>query len=192
MAGHAHGHHHHDHGAADSRALTTALSLILTFMVAEVVAGILAHSLALLSDAGHMLTDAAALALSLVAARIAARPAGGAMTYGHGRAEILSAQANGLTLLVLALLIVYGAVVRLVHPAPVDGGTCSSLALVGIAVNLAGGVGAAAAGRAAEPQPRGLLPPHPHRPLRLHRHRDRRRGDPAHRVPRAPTRWRRC
>jgi cobalt-zinc-cadmium efflux system protein len=137
MAGHAHGHHHHDHGAADDRSLATALALILTFMVAEVVAGILAHSLALLSDAGHMLTDAAALALSLVAARIATRPAGGVMTYGHGRAEILSAQANGLTLLVLAALIIYGAVVRLVHPAPVVGGTVLVLALVGIAVNLA-------------------------------------------------------
>jgi cobalt-zinc-cadmium efflux system protein len=136
-AGHAHGHHRHDHSAADGRALATALGLILAFMVAEVVAGLLAHSLALLSDAGHMLTDAAALALSLVAARMATRPAGGAMTYGLGRAEILSAQANGLTLLVLAALILYGAIVRLVHPAPVVGATVLVVALCGIGVNLA-------------------------------------------------------
>ncbi|HSO97824.1 MAG TPA: cation diffusion facilitator family transporter [Solirubrobacteraceae bacterium] len=136
--GHVHTHHHHhDHSAADGRALATALALILAFMAAEVVAGLLAHSLALLSDAGHMLTDAAALALSLVAARMATRPAGGAMTYGLGRAEILSAQANGLTLLVLAALIVYGAIVRLVHPAPVVGATVLVVALCGIGVNLA-------------------------------------------------------
>ena len=71
-------------------------------MAVEVVAGVLASSLALLSDAAHMLTDAAALALSLAAARLAASPAHGAMTYGLGRAEILSAQANGVTLLVLS------------------------------------------------------------------------------------------
>ena len=70
-------------------------------MAGEIVAAILASSLALLSDAAHMLTDAAALALSLAAARLATRPAHGAMTYGLGRAEILSAQANGVTLLVL-------------------------------------------------------------------------------------------
>ena len=87
---------------ADRGALKAALVLILAFMTVEVVAGVLASSLALLSDAAHMLTDAAALALSLAAARLAARPAHGAMTYGLGRAEILSAQANGVTLLVLA------------------------------------------------------------------------------------------
>ncbi len=79
-----------------------ALALILGFMAVEVVAGVLAHSLALVSDAAHMLTDAAALGLSLVALRLAARPARGAMTYGFLRVEALAAQANGLTLLVLA------------------------------------------------------------------------------------------
>jgi cobalt-zinc-cadmium efflux system protein len=129
----------HDHGharQADQGALRTALALILTFMVAEVVAGILASSLALLSDAAHMLTDAAALALSLTAARLASRPARGAMTYGLGRAEILSAQANGVTLLVLALLIVYGSIRRIVSPPDVEGGTVLVVALVGIVVNL--------------------------------------------------------
>ena len=106
-------------------------------MVAEVTAGILASSLALLSDAAHMLTDAAALALSLTAARLAARPAHGAMTFGLGRAEILSAQANGITLLVLSLLIVYDAIARLISPPQVRGGVVLIVAIVGIVVNLA-------------------------------------------------------
>ena len=133
------GHHDHDHGIspdADRRRLAIALALILGFMAAEVVAGIVASSLALLSDAAHMLTDAAAIALSLVAARLAARPARGSMTYGFKRAEILSAQANGITLLVLACFIVYEAIRRLVSPPDVEGGLVLVVALVGIAVNL--------------------------------------------------------
>ncbi len=106
-------------------------------MVVEIVAGVLASSLALLSDAGHMLTDAAALALSLAAARLATRGAYGSMTYGLGRAEILSAQANGLTLLVLSGLIIYGAIGRLVSPPEVHGGVVLVVALAGIVVNLA-------------------------------------------------------
>ena len=105
-------------------------------MVVEIVAGLLASSLALLSDAGHMLTDAAALALSLAAARLAERGAYGSMTYGLGRAEILSAQANGLTLLVLSGLIIYGAIGRLVSPPEVHGGVVLVVALAGIVVNL--------------------------------------------------------
>jgi cobalt-zinc-cadmium efflux system protein len=118
------------------RSLVLALILILAFMAVEIVAGVLASSLALLSDAGHMLTDAAALALSLAAARLAARPAFGAMTYGLGRAEILSAQANGLTLLVLSGLIIYGAIVHLVSPPEVHAGVVLVVALAGIPVNL--------------------------------------------------------
>jgi len=106
-------------------------------MVVEIVAGILASSLALLSDAGHMLTDAAALALSLAAARLAQRGASGSLTYGLGRAEILSAQANGLTLLVLAGLIIYGAIGRLISPPEVKGGVVLAVALAGIPINLA-------------------------------------------------------
>src|SRR5205085_5025303 len=117
--------------------LAVALALILGFMAVEVVAGIVAGSLALLSDAAHMLTDAAAIGLSLVAARLALRPARGAMTYGLGRAEILSAQANGVTLLVLAGLIIYGAIARLVNPPAVHGTPVLVVALAGIAVNLA-------------------------------------------------------
>jgi cobalt-zinc-cadmium efflux system protein len=125
------------HGrGADRRALKTALGLIVAFMAIELTVGILASSLALLSDAGHMLTDAAALAIALAAARLAEQPASGAMTYGLGRAEILSAQANGITLLALAGLIIYGGVVRLVSPPKVHGWPVLAVALAGIAVNL--------------------------------------------------------
>ena len=134
----AHVHDHFHHGReADQSALKTALALILAFMVAEVVAGVLASSLALLSDAAHMLTDAAALAISLAAARLATSPPKGAMTYGLGRVEILSAQANGVTLLVLGAVIVYEAIARLASPPDVRGGLVLIVALVGIAVNLA-------------------------------------------------------
>jgi cobalt-zinc-cadmium efflux system protein len=132
---HGHGHGHAVRADADRRALALALTLILGFMTAEVVVGILASSLALLSDAAHMLTDAAAIALSLVAARLAARPARGVMTYGLGRAEILSAQFNGATLLVLALLIVYEGIRRLVSPPEVEAGLVLAVALAGIVVN---------------------------------------------------------
>ena len=97
---------------SDASRLKVALTLLLLFMTVEVVAGVLTSSLALLSDAAHMLTDAAALALALVAARLAARPAKGALTFGLGRAEILSAQLNGMTLLVLSVLIIYAMVGR--------------------------------------------------------------------------------
>jgi cobalt-zinc-cadmium efflux system protein len=131
--------HTHAHAVmADTskRRLTIALALIAAFMCGEVVAGILAHSLALLADAAHMLTDAGAIALSLLALRLAGRPAGGNLTFGLRRAEILSAQVNGATLLVLACLIVYEAIRRLVAPPDVGGWTVVGVALVGIAVNL--------------------------------------------------------
>jgi cobalt-zinc-cadmium efflux system protein len=142
---HSHAHtpapgHTHQHGPSretERGPLKAALALILAFMVAEVTVGVLASSLALLSDAAHMLTDAAALGLALGAARLASRPAGGPLTYGLGRAEILSAQANGVTLLVLAAVIVYGAITRLVSPPAVQAGPVLAVALVGVAVNLA-------------------------------------------------------
>jgi len=131
--------HSHDHGRlkADRRALAGALALVAGLMVVEIVAGVVGGSLALLADAGHMLSDAAALAFALVAASLAARPARGSWTYGFSRLEILAAQANGLTLLVVALLIVYGAVRRLVSPTDVHGGIVLVVALLGIAVSLA-------------------------------------------------------
>jgi cobalt-zinc-cadmium efflux system protein len=142
-SGHGHtGHDHsgHGHGVsadADRRYLVAALTLITAFMVGEVVVGLLAHSLALISDAGHMLTDAASIVLALVAMRLAARPAKGSLTYGLKRAEILSAQANGITLLALAALFFYEAARRLISPPEVAGGAVLVTALVGIVVNVA-------------------------------------------------------
>jgi len=121
----------------DRRYLTGALVLVVGLMAGEVLVGLLAGSLALLSDAAHLLTDAAALVLALIAARLAARPPSGGYTYGLQRAEILSAQANGLTLLLLALWLGIEAVRRLVHPPPVVGLAVLVTALVGIVVNLA-------------------------------------------------------
>ena len=134
MHDHAHGHGYG--GGEDGRRLGLALGLILAFMAGEIVAGILAHSLALLSDAAHMLTDAGALAMSLFVLRLAAQPARGNRTFGLRRSEILSAQANGAALLVLACLVVYGAVRRLISPLPAEGGVILVVALVGIGVNL--------------------------------------------------------
>src|SRR5918998_899507 len=137
---HDHAGHAHSHGVsadADRRRLSIALALIVGFMCVEVVVGIAVNSLALLSDAAHMLTDAGALALSLVAIRLARRPARGAMTYGLKRSEILAAAINGSTLLVLGLLIVYEGVRRLFEPPEVEGGVVLAVALVGVAVNLA-------------------------------------------------------
>ncbi|MDX6566085.1 MAG: cobalt-zinc-cadmium efflux system protein [Gaiellales bacterium] len=140
--GHSHGEHGHaghSHGVsadADVRKLAIALGLIVGFMCFEIAIGLVAESLALLSDAAHMLTDAAALGLSIVAIRLVARPARGVMTYGLKRVEILSAQANGVSLLVLALLIVFEAVRRLINPPHVGGTLVLIVALVGIVVNL--------------------------------------------------------
>src|SRR5205823_610402 len=146
MAG-AHVHAHRVRAGDDRRALGVALALIVGFMLAEVAVGIVADSLALISDAGHMLTDAAAIGLSLVAARLARRPAEGAMTFGLGRAEILSAQVNGITLLVLAALIVVEAVQRLSSPPAVDASAVLVVALAGVAVNLLAARVLAGAGR---------------------------------------------
>src|SRR5271154_6438258 len=106
-------------------------------MAGEVVAGLVAHSLALLSDAAHMLTDAAAIGLAIVTTKIAGRPARGGYTYGLRRTEILSAQANGITLVLLAVWLAYEAVRRLITPHPVAGGLMLGVALAGVCVNLA-------------------------------------------------------
>ncbi len=151
----------HEHGpasGADARWLSGALALILAFMIGEVVAGLAAHSLALISDAAHMLTDAASIALVLVTARLAARPPAGGYTYGLKRTEIMSAQANGITLVLLAAWLGYSAIRRLVTPPAVTGGTVLGVALAGIAVNLVAALLIAKAGshghpgRPAEPQ----------------------------------------
>jgi cobalt-zinc-cadmium efflux system protein len=132
-------HHGHDHGVGaetEVRPLAIALALILAFMAAEVVVAFVADSLALLSDAAHMLVDAAALGLSVWAARLAKRPAAGDMTFGFRRAEILSAQANGVTLLLLGTVIAVESVRRLVTPPEVRGGLVLVTACVGAAVNV--------------------------------------------------------
>jgi cobalt-zinc-cadmium efflux system protein len=130
------GHSHSIRADAGRGALTLALVLILGLMAVELAAGVLAHSLALLSDAAHMLTDAGAIALSLLALRLASRPARGALTFGFSRVEILSAQANGVTLLILAAFIAYEAVRRLFDPPQVRGGLILAVALAGVLVNL--------------------------------------------------------
>ena len=137
MSPHAHdGHAHGVTDAADARRLARGLTLIVGFMGVEIAAGLLAHSLALLSDAAHMLTDAGALLLSLVVLRLVRRPAGGNVTFGLRRLEALSAQANGALLIVLAALIVYGGVERLVRPPSPHGLTIVVVAAAGIVVNL--------------------------------------------------------
>ena len=134
----SHAHPHADPPAAsDGPRLTLALALIVGLMAAEVVAGVLAGSLALLSDAAHMLTDAGALALALLALRLVKRPPTGNFTFGLRRAEILSAQLNGATLVALGALIVLEGIRRLVHPPDVEGLTVMVVALAGVAVNLA-------------------------------------------------------
>ncbi|MEU1878396.1 cation diffusion facilitator family transporter [Streptosporangium sp. NPDC020072] len=139
--GHGHGHSHghgHGHGAnSDRRYLVAALVLLTVFMAAEVVVGVIANSIALVSDAGHMLTDAASIALALVAMSMAARPASGAYTFGWKRAEILSAAINGLTFVALVVYFVYEGVRRLLQPPEVTGALVLGTALVGIGVNAA-------------------------------------------------------
>jgi cobalt-zinc-cadmium efflux system protein len=135
---HEHGQGEHRHGGpdADRRWLTAALAVIVAFLVCEVAVGLAVGSLALLTDAGHMLTDALALAVAVVAAGLARRPARGAYTYGFTRIDAISAQANGITLLLLAAWFTVAAVRRLFDPPDVPGAAVLVVALIGIAVNL--------------------------------------------------------
>jgi cobalt-zinc-cadmium efflux system protein len=137
MVARTQGHVHGPAPDADARWLRAALALILLFMAGEVTAGLAAHSLALISDAAHMLTDAASIALVLVTARLAARPPAGGYTYGLKRTEIMSAQANGITLVLLAAWLGYTAIRHLINPPAVEGGVILAVALVGVAVNVA-------------------------------------------------------
>jgi len=133
------GHDGHGHGVspvADRQYLSIALALIVAFMGVEVVVALESGSLALLSDAGHMLTDAGAIGASLWAIRLAARPATGVWTFGWKRAEILSAAVNGVTLLVVGALLAFEAIRRLIQPPPVAGGPLLVVALLGVVVNL--------------------------------------------------------
>jgi cobalt-zinc-cadmium efflux system protein len=145
---HAHGAHSHGaHSETSARRLLVALGLILAFMAVEVAVGILAHSLAVVSDAAHMLTDAAAIGLSVVAVRMARRPAAGAMTFGWRRVEIMAAAVNGATLLVLAVAIVISAIQRLISPQSVSAWWMVGVAIAGIAVSSLASLTLAGAGR---------------------------------------------
>ena len=141
-AGHAHGHGHghgHAHGrSANSRRLALVLALVLVYMVAEVVGGLLTNSLSLLADAGHMLSDAGSLALSLFAIWIAQRPPTSTHTFGYYRTEILAALVNGATLVAIAVYVFVEAFQRLAAPPPVEGGLMMWIAAGGLAINLFG------------------------------------------------------
>jgi cobalt-zinc-cadmium efflux system protein len=137
-AGHTHD-HHHDHGrGANTRRLGLVVALVVLYMFAEVIGGILTNSLALLADAGHMLSDAGALALSLFALWIAQRPPTSTHTYGFYRTEILAALANGVTLVAISIFIFIEAAQRIGDPPPVQGGLMMVIAFGGLVVNLLG------------------------------------------------------
>lgn len=147
MHDHHHHHHHHEHHhhggvarpATDENARRVAIALVLTatFMVAEVVGGLVSGSLALLADAGHMLTDAASLALALAAFRLTRRPADDERTYGWHRTQVLAAFVNALALLAIVAWIAWEAVARLIDPQPVGGTTMLAVAVGGLVVNIA-------------------------------------------------------
>ncbi|HVT65518.1 MAG TPA: cation diffusion facilitator family transporter [Mycobacteriales bacterium] len=120
----------------DDRLLVTATALLAGFLGAEVTVALIVHSLALLADAGHMVTDVVALGAAVVAARLARRPAFGHWTFGLARAEVLSAAFNGVTLLVVAILVTVESVRRLVRPADPNGRAMIVVGAVGLAVNL--------------------------------------------------------
>jgi len=137
MPGHGHGHHEHIAGE-NRRRLTVVLVLTTVYLIAEVIGGVLTNSLALLSDAGHMLTDVAALVLALIALWFALRPATPRKTYGYYRLEILAALFNGLTLLAISVVVIVEAVARLHHPPEVHGLGMLVVAFGGLVVNIIG------------------------------------------------------
>ena len=138
MAVHAHDHRHgHAHGPSAQRRLGWALGLAATYMLAEFLGGLWTGSLALLADAGHMLSDVFALSLSLVAIRLAQRPSTPQQTFGHHRTEILAALVHGVLLVGVAGFVVSEALERLGHPQPILGGPMLAIAAGGLAVNLA-------------------------------------------------------
>ncbi|MDX1625482.1 MAG: cation diffusion facilitator family transporter [Wenzhouxiangellaceae bacterium] len=132
-----HDHTHHSHDTSSGRALRAALLLTLTFAGVEFVVGWWGGSLALMADAGHMLTDSTALGLAAVAAWVATRPASSRHSWGLGRSEIIAAIVNGAAMLVLVGFIVYGAVNRFQDPVPVRGAAVLVVAAIGLAINLA-------------------------------------------------------
>jgi cobalt-zinc-cadmium efflux system protein len=126
----------HDHHSSNMRRVVIALVLTGTFMVVEVIGGIISGSLALLADAGHMLTDTMALALAAVAFHVSKRPADAKLTYGYQRFQILAAFVNGLSLLLIVAWILYEAVDRFRNPTEILGNTMLLVAVIGLAVNI--------------------------------------------------------
>lgn len=136
-AGHSHGGHSHNHAAgANSRMLGIALALTGTFLIVELVGAYLFNSLALLSDAAHMFTDAAALAIALAAVKIGQRPADESRTFGYRRFEILAAAFNALLLFAVAAFVLWEGIGRLMVAQPVESGGMLVIAVAGLAVNL--------------------------------------------------------
>ncbi|MEC7748095.1 MAG: cation diffusion facilitator family transporter [Chloroflexota bacterium] len=129
--------HAHDHRSASRRSLSIALALIMVYMVVEVVGGLISGSLALLADAGHMLTDGAAIGLALLAIWVSGRPASIEQTFGFHRTEILAAMLNALSLWLISALIFFEASRRLNDDLQVDGGLMLGVGAVGLLVNLA-------------------------------------------------------
>jgi cobalt-zinc-cadmium efflux system protein len=141
-SGHSH-QHSHGHGSVSvsSAVMSAAVAATLTFVIVEALAGWVGHSLALLSDAGHNLADAAALGLSWYALRIARRPTHHAMTFGYHRVGVFAALINAASLVVIAVWIGWEAIARVRHPEPASGGLMIGVAAVGMVVNSAIGLG---------------------------------------------------
>ncbi|MBV9419542.1 MAG: cation diffusion facilitator family transporter, partial [Alphaproteobacteria bacterium] len=135
-AGHDHVGHDHAHGVTDQTRIGWAFAIIFVFMIIEAVGGVLSGSLALLADAGHMVSDAAALGMSWVAIHIGKRPADAARSFGYRRLEVLVAFVNGCTLFAITGWILFEAAMRLTAPAPVLGRTMLAVAVAGLIANL--------------------------------------------------------
>lgn len=133
--GHSHNHDHH-HGNANKKTLTIAFFIIFSFMIVEVIGGILSNSLALLSDAGHMLSDAVSLGVGAIAFILGEKVANYDKTFGYKRFEILAAVFNGVTLILIALFIFYEAIERLRTPVGITSTTMLVIAIVGLVVNI--------------------------------------------------------
>ncbi|MGB8338719.1 MAG: cation diffusion facilitator family transporter [Burkholderiales bacterium] len=134
--GHDHGHAGHNHGNANRNILLFALLFTLGFAFVEAIGGWVSHSLALISDAGHMFSDALSLGLAAVAAQLAKRPASAKHSYGLVRAEVIAASVNGLLMLAVIIYIVVEAVKRLQAPEPVQGFTVMIIAFIGLLINV--------------------------------------------------------
>src|SRR3954467_9202830 len=131
-----HGHSHsHSHGEGPGRPLGIALGITVLLLLGEGIGGWLSHSLALLADAGHVLTDGAALGLSLFVAWLARQPGTESKTYGYLRWEILAALFNAATLLIISVWIVVEAVLRFRHPEPIEGSLMLGVAIAGLVAN---------------------------------------------------------